>query len=212
MSCYGPTPEPAPRAPRNPERTRERLEETALRLFAARGFDGVTVADVCREACVGPATFYRHFGTKDEVVFAYRSGFDEALRSAVAAARGAAPGRQLLLVLACFALHLESQRDSLALRDGIVSGHEGLMRRTLAVQREIEAQLADGLAGLRGLAEPDDAVRAEAGVGLVVLRLALRSWRTGSSDSLAAATEAAYATVRAALSPGGSGPPPPGAG
>jgi AcrR family transcriptional regulator len=168
------------------------------------------VADVCREAHVGPATFYRHFGTKDEVVFAYRAGFDQALRSAVSAARGTDPDQQLLRVLRCFALYLDSQRDSLVLRDGIVLGHEGLMRRTLAVQREVETLLADGLAALRGLPTPDDTARAQAAVGLVVLRLGLRSWRTGRSDSIVAATEAAYATVRAALSPGG--PPLPDAG
>ena len=180
--------------------TRERIEQTALRLFAAHGFDEVTVEDVCREAHVGPATFYRHFGTKEEVVFAFTTGFEEALQAALRSVRGDADGHgQLLRVLLTFAEHLQSQLPSLALRDRIVLGHDGLMRRTLAVQRDVEVRLATGLAELRGLTEPDDAVVAEAGVGLVVLRLAVRSWRTGRSDHLPTATGAAYAQVRVVL-------------
>lgn len=179
------------------QQTRERLERTALRLFAAHGFDNVTVEDVCREAHVGPATFYRHFGAKEEVVFAYRAGFDEALQAAIGAADGEATRHeQLPQILRAFAGHLEAHQASLALRDSIVLGHEGLMRRTIAVQRDVETRLASGLAELRGLTEPDDAVLAEAAVGVVVLRVAVRSWRAGRSDSLPAATEAAYAEVR----------------
>ena len=70
---------------RKSRETRQRLEETALRLFRSRGFDQVTVEDICREAHVGPATFYRHFGTKEDVLFAYRSEFTAAMVRAVAA-------------------------------------------------------------------------------------------------------------------------------
>ena len=61
------------------EQRRARIEKTALELFRTRGFDNVTVEDVCAEAGVAPATFYRHFGTKEEVVFAYREEFAAAL-------------------------------------------------------------------------------------------------------------------------------------
>jgi AcrR family transcriptional regulator len=185
---------------RKRQQTRDRLEETALRLFAAHGFDNVTVEDVCRDAHVAPATFYRHFGTKEEVVFAYQRGFDEVLQAAIGSVRGeAARPEQLLRILGIFAGHLQSQLPTLALRDRIVLDHDGLMRRTLAIQRDLEAQLARGLAELRGLPEPDDAVLAEAAVGLVVLRVAVRSWRAGRSDSLPTAIEGAYAEVRRVL-------------
>src|SRR4051794_3070173 len=42
--------------------TRERIEQTALRLFRDRGFDKVTIEEICRAASVAPATFYRQFG------------------------------------------------------------------------------------------------------------------------------------------------------
>src|SRR3712207_7644572 len=59
------------------EQRRARIEAAALELFRSRGFDHVTVEDVCAEAGVGPATFYRHFGTKEGVVFAYREARSE---------------------------------------------------------------------------------------------------------------------------------------
>lgn len=46
-------------------RTRERLVRAALRLWRARGYDEVTVDEICAEAGVGNSTFYYHFPGKD---------------------------------------------------------------------------------------------------------------------------------------------------
>jgi AcrR family transcriptional regulator len=178
------------------ERRRARIEQTALELFRAHGFDSVTVEDVCAAAAVAPATFYRHFGTKEEVVFAYRDGFEAALSRAIEAGAQAAEGARLPVILEDFAAFLESQQDLLALRDQIVVGHPRLMQRTLAVQRELEGVLAAGLAKLRGSAQPSVADLLEAGVGMLVLRLAVRSWRVESRDSLLASTRQTFVRVR----------------
>jgi AcrR family transcriptional regulator len=187
--------------PRSPvadsrQQRRARIEKTALELFRARGFDNVTVEDVCTEAGVAPATFYRHFGTKEEVVFAYREDFTRALREALDAGGQVAEAERLPVVLGGFAAFLESRQDLLALRDQIVLGHPRLMQGTLSVQRDIEAALAAGLARLRGLPSPDPAARLEAGVGILVLRVALRSWRAGDGGSLLTATQQTLVRVR----------------
>jgi AcrR family transcriptional regulator len=187
--------------PRSPvadsrQQRRARIEKTALELFRARGFDNVTVEDVCAEAGVAPATFYRHFGTKEEVVFAYREDFTRALREALDAGGQVAEAERLPVVLGGFAAFLESRQDLLALRDQIVLGHPRLMQGTLSVQRDIEAALAAGLARLRGLPSPDPAALLEAGVGILVLRVALRSWRAGDGGSLLTATQQTLVRVR----------------
>jgi AcrR family transcriptional regulator len=49
--------------------TRNGLAAVALELFAERGFDAVTVNDIAERADVDPSTFYRHFGSKEAVIF-----------------------------------------------------------------------------------------------------------------------------------------------
>jgi AcrR family transcriptional regulator len=187
---------PSGPGPGSREQRRARIERTALELFRRRGFDQVTVEDVCAEAGVAPATFYRHFGTKEEVVFAYRDEFTTALREALDAGAQVAEEERLPVVLGEFAAFLESQRDLLALRDQIVLGHPRLMQGTLAVQRDVEGALAPGLAQLRGLPAPDAETLLEAGIGILVLRVALRSWRAGGGGSLLTATQQTLVRLR----------------
>ena len=52
------------------EETRQRLLETATRLFAADGFSNVTVRDICREAHANLAAVNYHFGDKFELYMA----------------------------------------------------------------------------------------------------------------------------------------------
>ena len=167
---------------------RARIEQTALELFRTRGFDRVTVEDVCAGAGVAPATFYRLFGTKEDVVFAYTDGFAAALHEALDSAAAEPEEARLPIVLVRFADFLESQQDALALRDQIVLGHPRLLQRTLTVQRDLEVALAAGLARLRGLSTADSRALLQAGIGLLVLRVALRSWRGGATPSLVEAT------------------------
>jgi AcrR family transcriptional regulator len=50
--------------------TRDAIVDTALRLFAERGYPAVRVEDVARAAGVSRATFYNHFSERDEILAA----------------------------------------------------------------------------------------------------------------------------------------------
>jgi AcrR family transcriptional regulator len=49
--------------------TREALRDAAVRRFEAEGFDNVSVADIAAEVGVTERTFYRHYATKEAVLF-----------------------------------------------------------------------------------------------------------------------------------------------
>ena len=55
-------------------RTRRVLHEALVTLILERGWDAVSVRDVCEKADVGRSTFYVHFADKETLLL---SGFDE---------------------------------------------------------------------------------------------------------------------------------------
>lgn len=66
-------PKPVPLS-RNPGRTRRRLLDTAIRLFATDGFHGVSVDRIVAAAGVNKRMVYHYFGSKEDI---YRAAFVE---------------------------------------------------------------------------------------------------------------------------------------
>jgi AcrR family transcriptional regulator len=61
------------------------LIDAALRLFEERGFEQTTVADVAAAAMQSPRTFFRYFGSKDDVLFDDIGDHLDLLRSQISA-------------------------------------------------------------------------------------------------------------------------------
>jgi len=59
---------------RRVQRTRRHLREALVTLILERGWDAVSVRDVCEKADVGRSTFYVHFADKENLLL---SGFDD---------------------------------------------------------------------------------------------------------------------------------------
>lgn len=85
--------------------TRELVRTTAHRLFAERGYDSVTIADVARASDVAVQTVFNHFATKEELFFAGRVPWVEGVADAV---RERAPGVGPLAALHAHLLELLS--------------------------------------------------------------------------------------------------------
>lgn len=61
----------ATRRARKKERTRAQIYAAAMELFVARGFDAVTIDEICAAADVARGTFFLHFPTKDALLGEY---------------------------------------------------------------------------------------------------------------------------------------------
>ena len=77
----------APRAPGRRERKKQQthrlIVETAARLFARRGFDAVTVAEIAEAVDISTVTLFNYFPTKEDLFFAGMEFFEDTLLEAV---------------------------------------------------------------------------------------------------------------------------------
>jgi len=203
VSENAPTPEPdegaAEPRPGKSARTRQALREAALRHFVAHGVDGASVPAIAAEVGVTERTFYRHFATKDEVLFGdlvtrlawfnqalHERPADEDVVRSVLAALGSAPIDPRLMV------QIARLRSQLLSPDRIESTYRD---RQGAVARELRVLLRE-----RGADELTATVRAEAIAGAVFG--ALTVWTEGTDHELAdlyRLTEQALALLRPAL-------------
>jgi AcrR family transcriptional regulator len=86
---------------RKKQRTRQLIADTARGLFAQRGFDVVTVAEIARAAEVSEATVFNYFPTKEDLFYSGLEVFEENLLSAI---RERPPGESVLDAFARFVL------------------------------------------------------------------------------------------------------------
>jgi AcrR family transcriptional regulator len=115
---------------RKKQRTRLLIAETARKLFAERGFDVVSVAEIARAAEVSEATVFNYFPTKEDLVYQGMEAFEEALLQAV---KERPPGEPAIEAFGRFVLE---PRGFLAAQD------EGSTRALLQVSRMIAASPA----------------------------------------------------------------------
>ena len=84
--------EPAPisRRERKKGRTRSEIYTAAMTLFLKRGFDAVTIDDICRAADVARATFFLHFPAKEALLVEYGDRANQDLAGAIREFHGSA--------------------------------------------------------------------------------------------------------------------------
>ncbi|OON75340.1 TetR/AcrR family transcriptional regulator [Streptomyces tsukubensis] len=75
--------EPSGRRERKKAATRQKIADTARRLFLDRGYDAVGIRDVAAEADVAVTTLFSHFASKEALVFEHDGEFERQLTQAV---------------------------------------------------------------------------------------------------------------------------------
>jgi len=153
------------------------LQEAALRLFTARGFDDVTVDEVAEAASVSHMTFFRHFPTKEAVVL------DDPYNPVIGQAVGAQDPRLPALERVCRGVRAawrqmeEPEDEATRLRLRLVAGHPGLRARMCEYNHRTEEIIVDVLCKDE---VPILEARVAAGAVLGALTGALFDWAEGA--------------------------------
>jgi len=153
---------------------RGRLEQAALALYAERGFDNTTVAEIAERAGVTERTFFRHFADKREVLFGGAGGLQDLLVGTVASAPASlAPLDAVAAGLEAAGALFEEYRATVRQRAAIIAATPELRERELIKLAVLSAALADTLRG-RGLSGPAASLTAE--VATAVFRITFDQW------------------------------------
>ena len=152
----------------------ERLERAALALFAERGYDATTVAEIADRAGLTKSTFFRHYADKREVLFYGTEMMQHLLVEAVAAAPASATAMDAVgAAFQAAGAMLQENPERVRLRDSIVSANAELRERELIKLAALAAAVAGALRD-RGIPEPAASLAAETGVA--VFKVAFARW------------------------------------
>ena len=143
---------------RKKQQTRQQIFEAARKLFAERGFDAVTVADIARLADVSEVTVFNYFPNKEDLFFGGMTFFEEQLLEAVRTRpRGESALKALRrrLLDSVDGLRTRERIEAVLKAAGAMSSSPALLTR----EREIVDRYTRRLAALLGEetgADPDD--------------------------------------------------------
>jgi len=154
--------------------SRGRLEQAAFALFAERGYENTTVAEIAERAGLTERTFFRQYSDKREVLFAGGSEFQELVVSAIASAPASLPPIDAVAAgLDAAAALLQKRRAFARMRQAIIAANAELRERELIKLASLSAAIADTLRQ-RALADPAASLTAE--VAIAVFRVAFERW------------------------------------
>src|SRR5579871_4690758 len=185
--------------PRSGEDARRRLRQAALELFAERGYDATTTAEIAARAGVTERTFFRHFPDKREALFDGEAAFRDALAAGVAAApAGADPLAALQAAFRAVEPMLIESRAFSGPRAALVARTPALQERVLTKTAGLTAALAAALTR-RGV--PPAIATLAANIGMAAFDQAATAWFTTPGTSLATHLDQAFAALRALAKP-----------
>lgn len=144
-----------------------------MELYAERGYEDTTVAEIAERAGLTERTFFRHFSDKREVLF----WGSEALQSLIVRAVDEAPKSASAMDAVAAGLEATEavfqDRDRSRLRQRIIDPHPELRERELIKMASLAAAIAEALRR-RGVTEPGASLAADSGIA--VFRVAFERW------------------------------------
>jgi AcrR family transcriptional regulator len=147
------------------QRTREAIADTAFGLFAKRGFEGVTAAEVAEAAGVSAKTVFNYFPTKEDLLFDEVPARQAALVEAVGTRRAGESVPEALRRLQ-LAQCERMASPGFAVFARIIDESPALRAKELEVMADFERVLADALEREVGLNRLDARIAATLLIGV----------------------------------------------
>jgi AcrR family transcriptional regulator len=163
--------------------TRSAIEETSFRLFLERGYDETSLEEICDAALVSRRTFFRYFGSKEDLVLAPSKA--ELSRAAALLQDWPEDGAWRDALFALFDTITESLQpdaEMQVVRWKLVTSTPSLFAAYLGVTAGFE-ELVRAFLAARAKGDLDDGdVRLVAAVTATAFRVAAQTW-TGRNGS-----------------------------
>ena len=155
--------------------SRERLQAAALKLFADRGFEQTTTAEIAQSVGLTERTFFRYFSDKREVLFFGQQELMVTFLDGVAAApTDGAPLEVVAHALQRAATFFPDERRSLSrARQRVIDANLALQEREGHKMASLAAAVGEALRA-RGVAEPAATLAAQSGT--TVFGVAFAMW------------------------------------
>jgi AcrR family transcriptional regulator len=157
---------------------RGRLMKAAMELYAERGFELTTVADIAAKAGLTERTFFRHFTDKREVLFSVSPALQELMVCPVAMAPESAAPIETVAGVEAAASVIRDRKYSRE-RHKLIEVHPVLRERELIKMASLASAFA---ATLRKRAVNDPAANLTAEAGIAVFRIAFERWVKDSGN------------------------------
>ena len=162
-------------------RNRQALIDAALELFAERGFDDTSTDEIAAAAGVSPRTFFRHFPTKESVLFSGEYDFMRLFAGALMAQDPDIPEFDAICrTLVALAPRVEPLKERVRLYEMAIASSMLLRGREQATLEDNIKVMAAAIAERRGRRQPDESCEILSALSHVALRRALEAWLTYS--------------------------------
>jgi AcrR family transcriptional regulator len=153
----------------------ERLERAALALFAERGYDATTVAEIADRAGLTKSTFFRHYADKREVLFGGQDILAELFSDAIRAAPPSTSAADCLATAlgSVAAAFTPDRHDFAPQRQAVIAANGELQERQLLKRARLAAAMTDAL---RARGTDETAARLAAEMGVLAFSTAYARW------------------------------------
>ena len=128
---------------RKKQQTRDTIERVALELFAERGYDQTTLADIAEAADVAPRTIFAYFESKEDILLCKEANFLDALKRLLDERPA---GASTVDALRQFVSTIEAPDDRALLRKQVIMSNPGLQTKMRGRHAELEPMLAESIA------------------------------------------------------------------